>query len=103
MYTVQSRDGIHESTISLRFLEIILKFLRLEVSTVLLFLPFYKMLFMNKLEFTSLVDCFVRISETIRVVWFSVRFSSFPCICYCCRKKYLQGASGIDARFLNQK
>ncbi len=31
------------------------------------FLPFYKMLF-SKLEFSSLIDCFVRISETVRVV-----------------------------------
>jgi hypothetical protein len=31
-------------------------------------LPFYKVLFMNRLEFSSLIDCFVWISETIRVV-----------------------------------
>ncbi len=42
-------------------------------------LPFYKMLFMNKLEFSSFIDCFVGISETIEVVWFSVRFSSLRC------------------------
>jgi len=40
------------------------------------FLPFYKVLFKNKLEFSSLIDCFVWISETIGVVWFSVRFSA---------------------------
>jgi hypothetical protein len=35
-----NRDGIHESLISLRFLGIILSFLRLEVSTyVFVFLP----------------------------------------------------------------
>ncbi len=67
VYTVQYRDGIHESTILLTFLCIILRFLPS-------FLPFYKMLFMNKLEFTSLIDCFVWISVTIGVVWFSVRF-----------------------------
>ncbi len=42
------------------------------------FLPFYKMLF-SKLEFSSLIDCFVWISETIRVLWLSV--SSF-CLVY---------------------
>ncbi len=53
-------DGIHEgtSTTSLRFLEIILRFLRLEVST-FVFLSFCKMLFMNKLKFSSLFVCFV--------------------------------------------
>ncbi len=40
-------------------------------------LSFYKMLFMNKLEFSSLTDCFIKISETIGVVWFSVKFSYF--------------------------
>jgi hypothetical protein len=43
---------------------------------------------MNKLEFSSLIDCFVYISEAtvcIGVVWFSVyRFSSFGCISYYC-------------------
>jgi hypothetical protein len=53
----EARDGIHESAISLRFLGIILRFLRLEVSTFVF--PFYKMLFMNKLVFSSLTDCFV--------------------------------------------
>ncbi len=32
---------------------------------------------MNKLEFFSLTDCYVQFSETIGVVLFSVRFSSF--------------------------
>jgi hypothetical protein len=42
------------------------------------FLPFNKMLFINNLEFSSLVvDCFEVISETIGMVWFTVRFSSF--------------------------
>jgi len=40
------------------------------------FLPFYKMLF-SKLEFSSLINCFVWISETIRVVWLSVRSFCF--------------------------
>ncbi len=68
-------DGIHESTISLRFLGIIFRFLRLEASTFVF--PFYKMLFKYKVEFSSLVDCFVWISKSIGVVWFSVKFSSF--------------------------
>jgi hypothetical protein len=42
------------------------------------------MLFMNKLEFSSLVDCFVWISETIGTVWFSVWLYSFQCIFNCC-------------------
>jgi hypothetical protein len=42
-----------------------------------LFLPFYKMQFMNNLEFSSLIDCFLRISETIRVVWYGF-LSGFP-------------------------
>jgi hypothetical protein len=41
------------------------------------FLPFYKVLFKNKLEFYLLTFCFVWISETIGVVWFSVRFFCF--------------------------
>jgi hypothetical protein len=53
----ENRDEIHESTVLLRFLGIMLRFLRLEVSTFVL--PFYKMLFMNKLVFFSLVDRFV--------------------------------------------
>ncbi len=73
---LHSRDGIHESTISLRFLRITLIFLRLEIF-LRSFLSFYKMLFSNKLEFSSLIDRFVLISETIGVVWFSVRISSF--------------------------
>jgi hypothetical protein len=35
---------------------------------------------MNKLAFSSLINSFVWISETIRVVWFSVKFPSFHCI-----------------------
>ncbi len=69
------RDGIHESTISLSFLGIILRFPRLEVSTFAV-MPYYKMLFMNKLKFHSLMDGFVWISETIWMAWFSVRFFS---------------------------
>ncbi len=65
---------IHEITISLRFLGIILRILKLEVST--LVLHFYKMLFMNKLEFSSLIDCFVWISETIGA-WYGF-LSGFP-------------------------
>jgi hypothetical protein len=38
----------------------------------------------QELEFSSLIDCFVEISETIWVVWFSVRFSSFRCISNYC-------------------
>ncbi len=41
------------------------------------FLHFYKMLFRKKLEFSSLIGSFVWISETIGMVWFSVRFSPF--------------------------
>ncbi len=50
------------------------------------------MLFMNKLEFPSLIDSFVWISETTGVVWFSVRFLYFLCISNCCfygKKMYL--------------
>jgi hypothetical protein len=54
---LHSRGGIpFESTISLRFLRITLTFLRLKIST--FFVSFYKMLFTNKLEFSSLIDCF---------------------------------------------
>jgi hypothetical protein len=50
------RDGTHESTISLTFLEIILRFLTLEVPTfVCILMSFYEVPFMNKLEFSSLV------------------------------------------------
>jgi hypothetical protein len=38
---------------------------------------FYKILFMNKLEFSSVTNCSVWISEPIGVVWFSVRICSF--------------------------
>jgi hypothetical protein len=48
------------------------------------FLSFYKLLFMNNFEFSSLTDFFAKISETIGVVWFSVRFSSFQCISNYC-------------------
>jgi hypothetical protein len=42
------------------------------------FLSFYKMLIMNKLEFSLLTDCYVWIFGTIRGgLWFSVRLSSF--------------------------
>ncbi len=61
----ENRDEIHESTILLRFLGIILRFFRLEVSTFVL--PLYKMLFV--------FDCFVVISETIGVYGF---LSGFP-------------------------
>jgi hypothetical protein len=40
-------------------------------------LPFYKMLFKNKLEFSSLIDCLVWISESVGEVRFTIRFSSF--------------------------
>jgi hypothetical protein len=80
MYLVSSdlpnRDGIHERTVALRFLGIILRFPRLEIST----LVFAAFLQMNKHEFSSLIDYVVRISETIGVICFSVRFSSFQCI-----------------------
>ncbi len=72
-----SMRGIHEIAISVKFLGIIWRFLPS-------FLPFYKMQFMNKLKFSSLIDCLLRISETIRMVWLSVRFSSYPCIYNCC-------------------
>jgi hypothetical protein len=42
------------------------------------------MLFMNKLVFSSLIDCFVWIYESMWVVWFSVRFSTFRCISNLC-------------------
>jgi hypothetical protein len=45
---VLTRDGIHESTISLRFLGIILRFLRLEVCTFVY--ASQNMIFMNKLD-----------------------------------------------------
>ena len=49
------RDGTHESKISLTFLEIILRFLRLEVPTYVSALKsFYKVLLIKKLEFSSL-------------------------------------------------
>jgi hypothetical protein len=35
------------------------------------------MQFMHKLEFSSLIDCFVWISETIGVVWFFLGFPPF--------------------------
>jgi hypothetical protein len=58
------------------FLGIILIILKLEVSTFVL--HFYKMLFMNKLEFSSLTDCFVWIFETIGVRYgFLSGFSPF--------------------------
>jgi hypothetical protein len=48
--------------------EFCMKFLDIEFSD-LKFLPslwaFYKMLFMHKLEFSSLIDCFVRFSKTV--------------------------------------
>ncbi len=44
------------------------------------FLSSYKMLFMNKLEFSSSIDFLVQFSETIGVVWFSVSFSPLLCI-----------------------
>jgi hypothetical protein len=52
---------------------VFLSFLRLEVSTFVS--AFYKMLHKNKIVFSSIVDCFVWISETKGVVWFSVRKS----------------------------
>ncbi len=48
------------------------------------FLPFYKVLFKNKLEFYSLIDCFAWISETIGAVWFSIRFFCFIYNYKCC-------------------
>jgi hypothetical protein len=39
-----------------------------------------KVLVMKKLEFSSVTDCFVWVSETIGMVWFSDRFSTFRCI-----------------------
>ncbi len=48
----RSREGIQERTLTLRFLGIISRVLRLEVSTIV----FYKVLFKNKLEFSSLID-----------------------------------------------
>ncbi len=52
----------------------------LEIYVVLEVLPSllhsYLMIFMSKLEFFSIVCLFCMISETIGVVWFSVRFSS---------------------------
>ncbi len=69
------RDGIHESTISLRFLGIILRFLRLEGS--IFVFAFLQNSIHEQIQFSSLVDAFVWISETKGVVWFSVRFSTF--------------------------
>ncbi len=88
----ESRDGIHESTISLMFLSIY----NLEISSTcdfyLRFAFLQKTLFINTVEFSLLVDCFGKISGTIGVVWFSVSFSSFPCIsnyCFQWRKDVL--------------
>ncbi len=80
-------NEIHESTISLRFLALSWDFSDLRFLPS--FLRCYKMLFMNKLEFSLLFDSFVCISETIEVVRFSVRFSLFQCISYCgyCKEK----------------
>ncbi len=52
-----TREEIHKSMTSLRFLDVIMRFLKLEVSIdfEVLFLPFYKMSFMNKLEFSSFI------------------------------------------------
>jgi hypothetical protein len=59
-YLKSSRDGIPKSTISLRFLGIVLRFLRLDVST------FVFAFLQNVLEVSPLIDCFVWISETIQ-------------------------------------
>jgi hypothetical protein len=69
------REEIHESTISLRFLGIILGYLRLKGSTFVF--AFLQNSIYEKIQFSSLVDGFVWISETKGVVWFSVRFSTF--------------------------
>jgi hypothetical protein len=54
--TVLGCNAIHDSTILFKFLGIILRFLRLGVSVSMpSFLPFYKIIFMNKLEFSSLI------------------------------------------------
>ncbi len=59
----------------------------LEISQILCFylrfLPFYKILFLNKLGCSPLIDCLVGISDTRKVAWFSVRFSSFWGISSC--------------------
>jgi hypothetical protein len=60
------REGIHESTILLRFLGIILGFLRLKGSTFLL--AFLQNSIHEQIQFSSLVDTFVWISETKGVV-----------------------------------
>jgi hypothetical protein len=70
-----TREEIHKSMISLRFLDIIMRFLRLEVSIdfEVSFLPFYKMSFMNELEFSSFIRYFfVWISETLGVFFCQV-------------------------------
>jgi hypothetical protein len=57
LYLALTRGRIHESTIFVgKFLAIILRFLRIEVLPSVL--AFYNMLFMNKLEFSSLIDFF---------------------------------------------
>ncbi len=62
-----------------------------------MFLPFNKMLFMNKLEFSALIDCIV--SETIWVMWFSVKFSFFRCIPNTC----FVGVSGNNLEIFKVK
>jgi hypothetical protein len=53
----ESRDGIHESTISFMFLSIILRFLRLDIS--IFVLPFYKNDVYEQTRVFLLVDCFI--------------------------------------------
>ncbi len=47
----------------------------------LMFLPKFSAFLQGAIhEQTSLIDCFVEISETIGEVWFSVRARTFKCI-----------------------
>jgi hypothetical protein len=78
---LQFWDRIHESTISMRFLGIILRFSDF-------YLCFWLSTKCYSWKNLSFLDCFVWNSETIGVIWFSVRFSSFHCI-YNCWKRYV--------------
>jgi len=56
----QYREGIHESTISLRFLHGQYREVFQPLRVLPWFWPFCKKLFTNKLEFSSLIACFVK-------------------------------------------
>jgi hypothetical protein len=64
------------------------------------FSTFYKMLFMNKLEFSSLIDCLVWISESIGEVRFTIRFSYFQFIVFSMGKRCYYIKSVIRERIM---